>query len=158
MSAIALVIARAARPGSERASYQWLQQETALGELLDYDFSQISISRWYRMGDRLLAQRDELERHLAFAAKALFGLEQTVVLYDLTNTYFEGVSLGNELTARGHSKEKRYDCPLVTLGVVLDEHGFINRTRVFEGNVSESNTVSTHDRGSTAVAGGCGFV
>lgn len=143
MAAIALIVARAAAPGSERASYEWLQQETALGELLTYDFTQISLSRWYRMGDQLLAHRDELERHLSVQARALFGVEQAVVLYDLTNTYFEGTSIGNDLTARGHSKEKRHDCPLVTLGVVLDEHGFINRTRVFEGNINEGSTLET---------------
>lgn len=141
MAALALIVARAAAPGSEHASFEWLQQETALGELLEYDFSQVSLSRWYRVGDRLLAHREELERHLSAQAHTLFGLEQTVVLYDLTNTYFEGASQGNNLTARGHSKEKRYDCPLVTLGVVLDEHGFINRTRVFEGNINEGSTL-----------------
>jgi hypothetical protein len=65
----------------------------------------------------------------------------TVTLYDLTNTYFEGHLSGNRKAKRGKSKEKRTDCPLVTLGVVLDGSGFIRRSRMFEGNISEAVTL-----------------
>ncbi|MDY0282549.1 MAG: transposase, partial [Salinivirgaceae bacterium] len=65
----------------------------------------------------------------------------TVTLYDLTNTYFEGEMAGNAKAAHGHSKEKRSDCPLVTLGLVLDGSGFVRRSRMFEGNVSEAVTL-----------------
>ncbi len=65
----------------------------------------------------------------------------TVTLYDLTNTYFEGTAAGNAKAARGHSKEKRSDCPLVTLGLVLDAGGFVRRSRMFAGNVAESSTL-----------------
>ena len=65
----------------------------------------------------------------------------TVTLYDLTNTYFEGVMNGNKSAKDGHSKEKRTDCPLVTLGLVLDGSGFIRRSRVFDGNVAEATTL-----------------
>ena len=49
---------------------------------------------------------------------------------------------GNHQAKRGHSKEKRTDCPLVTLGLVLDGSGFIRRSRVFAGNVSEDSTLA----------------
>lgn len=58
-------------------------------------------------------------------------------------TYFEGEAAGCELAARGHSKEKRTDCPLVTLGLVLDASGFVRTSRVFEGNVSEAGSLQT---------------
>jgi transposase len=48
---------------------------------------------------------------------------------------------GNAKAKRGHSKEKRTDCPLVTLGLVLDGSGFIRRSRMFEGNVCEAKTL-----------------
>ena len=41
----------------------------------------------------------------------------------------------------GHSKEKRSDRPLVTLGLVLDVSGFVRRSRVFAGNVREHVTL-----------------
>jgi transposase len=64
-----------------------------------------------------------------------------VTLYDLTNTYFEGSAMGNDKAAYGRSKEKRSDCPLVTLGLVLDGSGFVRRSKMFEGNVSEGKTL-----------------
>ena len=69
-------------------------------------------------------------------------MQETITLYDLTNTYFEGQSKGNAYAAHGHSKEKRSDCPLVTLGLVLDSSGFPRRSHVYEGNVSEPETLS----------------
>ncbi|MFH0785254.1 MAG: hypothetical protein V2B20_25330 [Pseudomonadota bacterium] len=73
---------------------------------------------------------------------SLFNLQETITLYDLTNTYFEGQSTANAYTALGHSKEKRSDCPLVTLGLVLDSSGFPRRSKVYAGNVSEPTTLA----------------
>ena len=43
---------------------------------------------------------------------------------------------------RGHSKEKRSDCPLLTLGLVLDGSGFVRRSEVFAGAVNEDTTLA----------------
>jgi len=61
-----------------------------------------------------------LEQRLFERVSDLFGLSTTVTLYALTNTYFEGAATTNGKAKRGRSKEKRKDCPLVTLGLVLD--------------------------------------
>ena len=81
------------------------------------------------------------------------GLSTTVTLYDLTNTYFEGGMAENVKAQRGHSKEKRTDCPLVTLGLVLDGSGFVRRSEVFEGNVSEGQTLEEMLEGLEAPTG-----
>ena len=83
-----------------------------------------------------------VEEYLYDRERNLFGLQETITLCDLTNTYFEGQSKGNALAAHGHSKEKRSDCPLVTLGLVLDFSGFPRRSHVYKGNVSEPQTLS----------------
>ena len=72
----------------------------------------------------------------------LFELQPTVTLYDLTNTYFEGDAGSQEKAQRGHSKEKRSDCPLLILGLMLDASGFVRRSQVFAGNVSEPHTLA----------------
>jgi transposase len=69
-------------------------------------------------------------------------LDETITLYDLTNTFFEGTAKANAKANRGHSKEKRSDCPLVTLALVLDGQGFPKRSETFEGNVSEPKTLA----------------
>lgn len=140
-AAVGNIVGRIARPGSELATHAWLQQRSALGELLDFDFETMDLNRLYRVSDMLYTHREALQDHLFGAAKSLFGFVDTVTLYDLTNTYFEGIAAGVDKAARGRSKEKRSDCPLVTLAVVLDGSGFVRRSRVFAGNASEPQTL-----------------
>ena len=137
-AAVASIIGRLAAPGSERATYRWLRDTSALGDLLQVDFENYSLMQLYRASDALMAHREAIEAHLFGAAMTLFELQPTVTLYDLTNTYFEGDAGSQEKAQRGHSKEKRSDCPLLTLGLMLDASGFVRRSQVFAGNVSES--------------------
>lgn len=135
------IIGRMCQPASELSTHYWLQNVSGLGELLDYDFAKINLYKMYTISDQLLKNKEEIENHLYFKEKELFGFQETITLYDLTNTYFEGSCEANELGKRGHSKEKRSDCPLVTLAIVLDGSGFPKRSEVFEGNVSEPSTL-----------------
>ena len=68
----------------------------------------------YQISDQLLKHKEVIEAHLYSEERNLFGFEETITLYDLTNTYFEGSCKSNTLAAHGHSKEKRSDCPLVS--------------------------------------------
>ncbi|MCY4152558.1 MAG: transposase [Aestuariivita sp.] len=68
---------------------------------------------------------------------------RSFTLYDLTNTYFEGQAAAQPKAKRGHSKEKRQDAPLLTLGVVVDGSGFLKRTEIFPGNVVAAKTLAT---------------
>jgi transposase len=135
------IIARMVSPGSELHTHEWLQSCTALGELLDHDFGSTSLSRLYRVSDQLLKHRAGMEGFLADQEQSLFDLNRRIVLYDLTNTYFEGQCAGNPKALFGRSKEKRSDCPLVTLGLVLDGDGFPLGSQVFPGNASEPSTL-----------------
>jgi transposase len=141
-AAIGSIIGRACEPGSERATHKWLQERSGLGELIDYEFNTMSLHAMYRASDQILAKKEAIEEHLYKRECSLFRLQETITLYDLTNTYFEGQCKANTLAARGHSKEKRTDCPLVTLGLVLDSSGFPRRSHVYEGNVSEPKTLA----------------
>ncbi len=135
------VIGRLAEPGSERSTWNWLQTQSALGELIDVDFAGLSPMRLYRASDLLMRHRAAIEAHLFSSIETLFSLEETVTLYDLTNTYVEGDAAANPKARFGRSKEKRTDCPLITLGLVLDGSGFIRRSKTFAGQVSEGATL-----------------
>jgi transposase len=123
------------------ATHFWLQNISGLGELFGYDYEDMSLTRIYEAADLLIKKKKEIEKHLYERQMSLFKFEETITLYDLTNTYFEGSGKFNDLAARGKSKEKRTDCPLVTLGLVLDGSGFPKRSEVFAGNVTESKTL-----------------
>ena len=152
-AAVGNIIGRIAHPGSELATHVWLQKRSALGELIEFDFEAMDLNRLYRASDALYKHRDALQDHLFGAAKSMFGFADTVTLYDLTNTYFEGIAAGSPKAARGRSKEKRSDCPLVTLAVVLDGSGFVRRSRVFAGNASEPQTLQDMLTGLSAPKG-----
>ena len=119
-AAVGNVIGRMAHPGSELATHAWLQQRSALGELIGYDYEAMDLNRLYRASDALYKHREALQDHLFSQAQSIFGFGETVTLYDLTNTYFEGIAAGVGKAKRGHSKESRSDCPLVTLAMALD--------------------------------------
>jgi transposase len=140
-AALGNIIGRLCFPASESATHAWLQQRSALGELIGYDFEGMAAKRLYEASDLLWKHRQALEERLYKAEKTLFAFEETVTLYDLTNTYFEGVSHASSLSQQGHSKEKRSDAPLVTLGLVLDGSGFPRTSRIFPGNASEPQTL-----------------
>jgi transposase len=146
-TAIGTVIGRMIVPGSELATHYWLQNHTGLGELLGYDYETMKLTRMYQTSDILLKHKKELEQHLYKRQRSIFQFEETITLYDLTNTYFEGSGKYNDLAANGHSKEKRTDCPLVTLGLVLDSSGFPIRSEVFSGNASEPQTLAEMIKG-----------
>jgi hypothetical protein len=143
-AATGTIIGRMCLPGSELATHNWLQNTTGLGELTSFDYGKTSL---YSLYHQLFKHKEAIEAHLYNQEKRLFGFQETITLYDLTNTYFEGSCKKNSLAAYAHSKEKRTDCPLVTLALVLDSSGFPKKSKVFEGNVSESQTLAEMIKG-----------
>ena len=140
-SALGNIIGRLIAPASERATHKYLHSQSGLDELLHCDFQQLSLNQLYQISDKLLKNKAVIEERLFQKEKDLFQLEEIITLYDLTNTYFEGKCLANRKAAYGRSKERRNDCPLVTLGLVLDSSGFPKRSEVYEGNIGESKTL-----------------
>ena len=144
-AAVGNIIGRMAQPGSELATHAWLRDTSALGELIDFDFQAMDLNRLYRASDVLYKHRQALQEHLFGKARSLFGLGQTITLYDLTKTYFEGVAAGVSKAKRGRSKDglanEGSDCPLVTLAMALDVSGFVRRVQFFAGNASEPATL-----------------
>ncbi|MDQ7062327.1 MAG: hypothetical protein Q9M43_14890 [Sulfurimonas sp.] len=105
-SAIGTLIAKIANPSSEAKAYDYLCNTSAINELIGCDYNKISSNSIYRISDKLLAHKDDLEKHLYTTQKAIFEYDETITLYDLTNTYFEGGVEGVEKAKRGRSKEK----------------------------------------------------
>ena len=146
-AAVGTIVGRMIEPGSELATHYWLQNHTGLGELIGYDYEGMSLTRMYEISDQIYKHKESLEKHLYARQRNLFQFAETITLYDLTNTYFEGGCKSNKLAAHGRSKEKRTDCPLVTLGLVLDGSGFPKSSEVFAGNVSEPDTLQKMIKG-----------
>jgi transposase len=139
--ALGSICARAIAPNSEKASLEWLQNTSGLGELLGHNFHDTSLTQFYRISDTILKYKDDLEKHIVAVQNERFRRTNSIVLYDLTNTYMEGQALSNPKAHYGHSKEKRSDSPLITLGLAVDEHGFLLKSKFLPGNVSEPTSL-----------------
>jgi hypothetical protein len=136
----AMALNRLIFPLSEHAMPDWMRR-TALADILGVDFSSLHDDALYRNLDRLHPNRERIEAELTEREKTLFHLDDTLYLYDLTSTYFEGQAASNPQAKRGYSRDKRPDCKQVLVGLVLDRDGFPKAHETFEGNRQDRTTV-----------------
>jgi transposase len=136
-----MTLNRLVSPAAEHAMPDWIRR-TALGDILATDFTTLADDALYRNLDRLHPQRAPIERALAEQERTLFNLDDTVYLYDLTSTYFEGQCPRNPQAQRGYSRDHRPDCKQVVVGLVLDRDGFPKAHEVFDGNRVDRTTVA----------------
>jgi transposase len=135
-----MTLNRLVSPAAEHAMPDWIRR-TALGDLLGTDFATLSDEALYRNLDRLHPQRAAIEQALAARERTLFNLDDTIYLYDLTSTYFEGQCPDNPQAKRGYSRDSRPDCKQVVIGLVLDPEGFPKAHEVFDGNRQDRTTL-----------------
>ncbi len=141
--AAVLVAARLCEPSSELHIAEDWYRRTALCDLLQLDGDLVNKDRLYRALDLLLEHKAELEAHLSRRAGELFAIDNEVLLYDVTSTYFEGEAAGNALARRGYSRDHRPDCKQVCIALVVTFDGFPLGYEVFAGNTHDSRTVQT---------------
>ena len=135
------VISRAVYPASELATTSWIHENSAVMELTGYDPEKMNKDRLYKSALKLSSVKDKLEQHLSQKTNELFDIQDKIILYDLTNTYFEGEKRNSSLAKYGRSKEKRSDCKLVVLALVVNIYGFIKHSSVHEGNFSDCKDI-----------------
>ena len=139
--AIMQIIARAIYPYSELKTVRYLQENTALAEMFGIAKEKITKDALYQSAKRLWAEHKGLEDWLHDRVCSMFGIEEKILLFDITNAYFEGKMENSELCQYGRSKEKRDDCKIVVLAAVVNTEGLLVRTMIYEGNRSDSTTV-----------------
>lgn len=135
-----LIAGRLVHPASELETARWANEDSSLCELLETNVS-VYDTALHRVACRLMGNHHDIENHLSQRARELFDLRETVILYDLTNTYFEGSKTNSIIAKPGKSKDHRDDRPLVTLALTVDDEGFPKQSRILSGNVSEPGTL-----------------
>ena len=141
--AAVLVAARFCEPSSELHIAEDWYRRTALCDLLQLGDEQVNKDRLYRGLDHLLAHKSALEVHLSKRCGELFAIDNEVLLYDVTSTYFEGEAEANPQAQRGYSRDHRPDCKQVLIALVVTFDGFPLGYEVFAGNRHDSKTVQT---------------
>jgi transposase len=141
--AAVLVTARFCEPSSELHIAEDWYRRTALCDLLQLGDEEVNKDRLYRALDHLLAHKATLEAHLSKRCGELFAVQNEVLLYDVTSTYFEGQAEGNPQAQRGYSRDHRPDCKQVCIALVVTFDGFPLGYEVFAGNTHDSRTLQT---------------
>ena len=139
--AAVLVAARFCEPSSELHIAEDWYRRTALCDLLQLGDEEVNKDRLYRALDHLLRHKAGLEAHLSQRCGELFAVENEVLLYDVTSTYFEGQAEANPQAQRGYSRDHRPDCKQVCIALVVTFDGFPLGYEVFAGNTHDSRTL-----------------
>jgi transposase len=135
-----MVSNRLIEPLSEWALIDW-SHRTALPELLDIRLTKTAKDRLYRTSDDLMARRKDIESTLRQRERDLFSLSRSIILYDVTNSHFEGFCASNPKAKHGKNKQHRNDCRQIAVGIAFDEFGFPLAHETFEGNMADTKTL-----------------
>lgn len=139
--ALTHIISRAVYPASELKTVSWIKENSAVCELTGFDKNKITKDLLYGISKKLYQIKEPLEQYLSKQTNELFDLQDTIILFDLTNTYFEGQMKDSKIARFGRSKEKRSDAKLIVLAVVVNQEGFLKYSNIFEGNTSDNTTL-----------------
>ena len=134
---IAMIVARIIDPCSKLATARRLGEETAfttLGETLGVESA--SKDDLYEAMDWLLQRQPEIEK--AFADRHL--REGTLVLYDVTSTYFEGRTC--PLAQFGHNRDGKKNKLQIVFGLLCNGEGCPVAVEVFDGDTGDPGTLA----------------
>ncbi len=138
---VAMIVARVIDPRSKLATARGLSGETAftsLGEVLG--ISDANADDLYDAMDWLLGRQERIEQ--ALAAKHLH--DGTLVLYDVTSTYFEGRTC--PLARLGYNRDGKKGKLQIVIGLLCDVEGRPVAVEVFEGHVGDPATLASQVR------------
>ena len=139
---LASLIVRTVYSPSEWKALRILDENSAAMELLTGTFGDSVTQREvYGAAPALYALKNKIERHLCNRTDSLFNLTNRLMLFDLTNFYFEGSKQGSKKAKFGRSKEKRSDCRLLVLALAINTEGFIRYSSILAGNTADPHSL-----------------
>ena len=141
-TALAHLITRTVYAPSELKSMDIMRDNSAVCELLTGSEQwQPGFHAVYNVAPALYGLKDKLEDHLCRRTDTLFNITNRIVLYDLTNFYFEGSKPGSRKARFGRSKERRSDCRLLVLALCINPEGFIRYSSILAGNTADPDSL-----------------
>lgn len=139
--ALTHIVSRAVYPASELETARWIKENSSVCEVTGYNIESINKDRLYGISHKLFSEKEAIGYHLSRRTNELFDIEDRIMIFDLTNTYFEGEKRSSKMAKHGRSKEKRTDAKLVVLALVVNPEGFIKYFNIHEGNMSDPATL-----------------
>ena len=139
--AIAHLIVRTVYTPSELKSMRIMRDNSAVCQLLDLAMDAVTHRKVYSVADWFLKEKAAIEKYLCHKTDDLFKPTNRIMLFDLTNFYFEGRKENSRKAKFGRSKEKRSDCKLLVLALAINTDGFIRYSSVLEGNTADPKSL-----------------
>ena len=139
--ALISIAGKAIYSASENKTSQILEINSELATLYHYE-KKITHKQLYAISDILYKHKPSIDKYLYKRITDMFEIKDKLVIFDLSNTYFETRKTQSKIAKYGRSKEKRGDCPLVVFSGVINSQGFIRHSRIYEGNKSDMTTIS----------------
>jgi hypothetical protein len=139
--AMMALVGRLVYPGSDNKTADWLNENSGSGYLFGNEDKAITRKQISQISDELYLHKDAIEKYLINRFRDLFNYRPSLLVYDLTNTHFASRMQGSEKAKHGRNKQKRNDCPQITIALAIDEHGFAQHSRFYEGNIGETTTL-----------------
>lgn len=134
---LAMIAARILHPGSKLATSRCLREETCQHTLGEYwELQTANEDDLYAAMDWLIQRQAAIETALA---QRHLG-PSTLVLYDLTSTYFEGHHC--PLARYGYSRDERRGNPQIVFGLLSNAEGCPVAVEVFAGDTGDPKTVA----------------
>jgi hypothetical protein len=87
---LAHIASRAVYPASENRTAQWMKENSAVAGLFNQPIDKINRFKLYTASNNLYNKKDIIEKQLSTKTNELFDIQDKIIFYDLTNTYFEG--------------------------------------------------------------------
>jgi len=137
----AVIFAKLIHPASEASTLKWIKEKSSVPEIINPDLVNLKKDSIYGIADVLLYHKEAIETTLRKKEKEIFRTSSTLFLYDLTNTYFEGEAKKNNAARRTKSKDRRGNCPLICLALLVDTRGYPIFSQIYSGNQSEPLTL-----------------
>ena len=138
--ALISITARAIFACSEHRTAQILQTNSELQHCYRQE-EKITHKQLYAIADKLYNNKDRIDQFIYNRVTDMFGLKDKLVIFDISNTYFETSKRQSKIARHARSKEKRNDCPIVVFTCVINAEGFIRHSRIYEGNRADATTL-----------------
>jgi len=135
------IISRAVYPASEHKTAQWIKENSSVSGLFDIPINKVNRFKLYDISKKLYQKKTGIEKYLSSKTNEIFDIQDKIIFYDLTNTYFEGRKAASSLAKFGKSKEKRSDAKIVAMAAVINAEGFLKYSRIYQGNIADSKTL-----------------
>ncbi|MCF0223330.1 MAG: IS1634 family transposase [Fibrobacter sp.] len=141
-AAVSCLITRAVNPSSELRSIDVMRENSAACELVYGDQGLYPSQKTvYKIPDMLYGIKDKLENYLCRQTDNLFNQQNRILIFDLTNTFYESSKRSSKKAKYGRSKEKRSDCKLLVLALCVNSAGFIRYSSILPGNTADPDSL-----------------